>query len=80
MKTLLILNDLESDLQYLIVEGDYSKFHGVCVNSTSQTGYEDEFCKFVWNENGKQKHVWTSDKALIEDKQWDKIAICTFIP
>lgn len=80
MKTLIILNDLESDLKYLIVKGDYSKFHDVCVNSTNQTGYEDEFCKFVWDKNGNRNHIWSSDKKLIEEKQWDKIAICTFIP
>lgn len=81
MKTLLILNDIESPLQFLLVDGDYSRFHGVNVNSTIQTGFEEEFCNFVWNvETGILNHIWSEDKSLLENKEWDKIAICTFLP
>lgn len=80
MKTLIILNEIESPLQYLIVDGDYSRFHGVMVNSTNGTGYENEFCEFVWNEDGDRKHKWSEDKSLFEDKNWDMIAICTWLP
>lgn len=80
MKTLLILNDIESPLQFLILDGDYSRFHGVCVNSINDHKFEEEFCKFVWDEEGERNHVWSEDKSLLENKDWDKIAICTFLP
>lgn len=79
MKTLLILNDLESDLEYLLVKGDYSKFHGVCVN-TANSEIELEFCEFVWDEDGQRNHKWSTDVALLQNKEWDKVAICTVVP
>ena len=81
MKTILIYNDIESSLQYLIVEGDYSRFHGVMVNAVKGNGYEEEFCNFMFdNETGERNHKWSEDKSLLENKEWDKIAVCTWIP
>lgn len=82
MKTLIILNDIES-IQFLIVDGDYSRFHGTVVNGIDTTGYEKEFCNFVWDpEDGERKHLglWSEEKATIENKDWDKVAICTVLP
>lgn len=82
MKTLIIYDDLESPLQFMMVDGDYSRFHGVKVNAVEGTGYEKEFCAWMFDEEGERNHSgqWSEDKALLEDKQWDKIAICTFLP
>lgn len=83
MKTLIVYNDIESALQFLIVEGDYSRFNGVAVNSTIGNGYEEEFCKWMFEEDtGERNHLgeWSEDVSLIESKEWDKVAICMFIP
>lgn len=83
MKTLIIYNDIESPIQFLIVDGDFSRFNGVCVNSINGTGYEEEFCNWMFDsETGERNHIgqWSEDKSLIENKQWDKVAICTFLP
>jgi hypothetical protein len=81
MKTLIIFNDIESPLQYLIVDGDYTRFNGIFVNSVNENGYEDEFCDWMFDkETGEYNLEWSSDKSLIEDKQWDKVAICTWLP
>lgn len=83
MKTLIIYNDMQGSLEFLLVDGDYSRFHGVMVNSvTDGNGFEDEFCDWMFdNETGKRKHSgWTQDKSLLEKKEWDKVAICTWIP
>lgn len=79
MKTLLIYNDNENPLKFLIINGDYSRFHGVMVNSSIQTGFEEEFCNFVFDEEGRFIHEWSNDRSLIENKEWDKVAICTFL-
>lgn len=83
MKTIIIYNDIENPLQFLIVDGDYSKFHGAAINSLNGTGFENEFCDWMWNkENGERNNVgqWSEDKFLLENKEWDKIAIVTWLP
>ena len=83
MKTLIIYNDIESPIQFLVVDGDYSRFHGVMVNSTIGNGNEEEFCNWMFNpETGERNHLgqWSEDKSILENKNWDKVAICTFLP
>jgi hypothetical protein len=50
MRTLIIYNDLEAGLRFLIVDGDYSRFNGVLVNAVQGTGFEKEFCDWMWDE------------------------------
>jgi hypothetical protein len=83
MKTLIIYNDIESPLQFLLVDGDYSRFHGVMVNALNGNGFEGEFCDWMFDkETGERNHLgqWSDDKSLLENKNWDKVAICTWIP
>ena len=81
MKTLIIYTDIESPLRYLIVDGDFSRFNGVMVNSINGNGYEDEFCEWMWeSETGNDNYDWSNDITLIENKNWDRVAIVTFIP
>ena len=83
MKTLIIFNEIENTLQFLLVEGDYSRFHGVTVNGMNGNGFEDEFCNWMFDkETGERNHLgqWSNDKSIVENKDWDKVAICTWIP
>jgi hypothetical protein len=80
MKTLIIYTDIENPLKYAIVDGDYSKFHGVCVNSCDGSGFEEEFCAWMFDVDGHEKIKFSEDKSLLENKDWDKVAICTFLP
>lgn len=83
MKTLIIYNDVESPIQFLVVDGDYSRFHGVMVNAVTGTGFEDEFCDWMFDkQTGERNHLgqWSDDKSILENKDWDKVAICTWIP
>lgn len=80
--TLIIYNDIENPLNFLLVEGDYSRFHGVSVNTVNGNGFEEEFCNWMFDaETGMRNHDgWTTDKRLLENKEWNRVAICTFIP
>lgn len=81
MKTLIIYNPLDSELQYVILDGDFSRFHGVVVNSMGGNGFEDEFCEFFFDkETGHFNFDMSSDKSMIENKEWDKVAIATWLP
>jgi len=81
MRTLIIYNDIENPLRYMIVEGDYSRWNDVTVNAVQGTGFEREFCDWMWNEDGVEKHSsWSENVSVIESKQWDKVAICTYLP
>jgi hypothetical protein len=81
MKTLLILTETNKDEpEFLILNGDKSKFNGVCVNSPNvDADLEREFCDLVWDDDGLRKHIWSNDVTIIENKNWDKVAICTFL-
>lgn len=83
MKTLIIFNDMENPLEFLVTEGDFSRFNGVVVNATKGNGFEKEFYDWMFNkETGERNHPdqWTKCTCIIEGKQWDKVAICTWIP
>jgi hypothetical protein len=81
MRTLIIYTNTDTQPEYLVVDGDYSRFNGVMVNSINGTGYEDEFIEWMYdNETGERKLTgWSEDVAVIEGKQWDKVILCTFI-
>lgn len=80
MKTLIILDyQYEHRIFFLVVDGDYSRFNGVKVNGVHGNGFEDEFCEFMYNEEGELNHELSDDISLIENKQWDKVALCTYI-
>lgn len=80
MKTLVIYNDMMNELKFLIVDGDYSRFNNVCINSTG-TGLEEEFADWFFNqETGAFKFELSSNVSLIEGKDWDKVAVCSFLP
>jgi hypothetical protein len=78
MKTLIIFNELER-ISYSIVDGDYSHFHGVIFNSMMEHTFEKECNDFMFDENGQYKHKFSNDISLIEKKEWDKVALITFL-
>jgi hypothetical protein len=81
MKTLIIYNDLCEPLQFLLVEGDYSRFNGIYVGQVDTNDTVDEFVAWRWGENGTLNHTdWTQDTAILEAKQFDKVAVVTFLP
>lgn len=81
MKTLIIYNDIISPVRFLIVEGDYSRFNGVIVNSLDGNGFEQEFCDWMFNsETGDFNHELSEDINLVKNKDWDEVAICNFLP
>lgn len=83
MKTLIIYNDIESPIQFLVVDGDYSIFNGVIVNSVNGNGFEDKFCDWMFDkETGERNNLgqWSSDNSILESKDWDKVAICMWLP
>lgn len=81
IRTLIIYNDLEKELQYTIVEGDFSKFDGVVINTWESHPFLGEFVKWFFDkETGEFLHNMSTDKSLIENKQWDVVAIVTWLP
>jgi hypothetical protein len=86
MTTLIIYNDLCEPLQFLLVEGDYSRFNGIYVgamdtNDPVLESQVDEFVAWRWGENGTLNHTdWSQDTAILEAKQFDKVAVVTFLP
>lgn len=79
MKTLIIFNDCET-IQYIIVDGDYSRFNNIVFNVGIVTELEKECNQWLWDDDGVLKHIMSTNTSIIEDKQWDKVAIITWIP
>lgn len=80
MKTLIIFNEIES-FGFAIVDGDYSHFNGVMFNSMMRHEYEQECGEFMFDdETGTYKIDFTNDSSLVENKEWDKVALITFLP
>ena len=81
MKTLIIYNALNEGISQCIVDGDYSHFHGACINGGEGTGHEQEFCDWFYEHNtGKCRFELSEDKSFIENKEWDKVAVVTWVP
>ncbi len=79
MKTLIIFNDCET-IKYAIVLGDYSKFNNITFNTSISSDLEDECNSWLWTSDGVLKHNFIDDTSIVENKEWDKIAIITWIP
>jgi hypothetical protein len=81
VRTLIIYNALDEELKYLIVDGDFSRFHGVCVNAIDDHQHTSEFCNWFYDsETGGYKFDMVNDVSVIENKEWDKVAIITWLP
>jgi hypothetical protein len=82
MKTLLMYQEIgdNDDLQYAILDGDFSKFHGVEINGCTHP-FEQEFQDFFWETevDWEQKIPLSTDISLLEQKNWDKVAHVRFI-
>ena len=79
MKTLIIFNDCET-VKYFIVDGDYSKFNNITFNVSIESDLENECNNWLWTDQGILKHEMTDDVIIVENKQWDRVAIITWIP
>lgn len=81
MKTLIVYNDLEIGVKFTILDGDFSRFNGICVNSMLEHAYESEFLELFFEvRTGDFKYDLSSDISLLENKNWDKVALITFLP
>lgn len=79
MTTLIIYNDLET-IRFTKVDGDYSKFNNMVFNVGLYDEMEKECGEFLWDSDGNLKHDFTTDINMLENKEWDKIALITFVP
>lgn len=78
MKTLIIFNNCET-VKYFIVDGDYSRFNNITFNVGVESIFEKECQDWLWSEYGSLKHEMTSSVTIVENKQWDKVAIITWV-
>ena len=80
MKTLIIYNECDYGISYFIVDGDYSRFNNSIINCVNGNGFEDEFVAWFYDSEGKKNFETSTDISLIENKEWDKIALVTWLP
>ena len=81
MKTLITYNDCQTDLQYCIIDGDYSHLRGVMINSGHNVELEKEASNLLFdNDSGEFLLSFSNDVSIVENKNWDKVVIVTFLP
>ena len=83
MNTLLIYNDYLTPLRCVILEGDFERFNGVSINSGVYHPHAKEFTEMMFDNSSGEELIqgWTADvKKVLEDKNWDKVALAEFLP
>ena len=80
MKTLIIYITHFDGTQYAIVEGDYSDYNGANLDSSYNIEFNKEIRNFLSDQTGELRFNFSDDVSLMENKQWDKVAIITFLP
>lgn len=80
MKTLLIYNPIDEPLKYAILDGDHSDVHGAFINGGINKEKERAACNLLFSKTGDYLIELTEDVSLVESKNWDKVAVVTFLP
>ena len=81
IKTLIIFNQMsEGTLHYRIVKGDYSKLNGTYINGDSPEKKQDEANKLIHDDNWGLKSGFSENIKKVENKNWDKVALISFLP
>ena len=80
MRTLIIYNGIEELLKYAIIEGDYSELHGAMINIYSRDKEKKALDLLFDDRTGGFLFELSEDITIVESKNWDKIAVITFVP
>jgi len=85
MKTLILYDSCgENSLKGKIVDGDKSKYDGICFNSyikdKEKAAIENKLQKEYLDEFGEEFIFEENASELIQSKKYDKVAIIAFIP
>ena len=80
MRTLIIYNGIEELLKYAIIEGDYSELHGAMINIYSRDKEKKALDLLFDDRTGGFLFELSEDVTIVESKNWDKIAVITFVP
>jgi len=80
MKTIIIYDSYFNGIKFSIVDGDYSRFNGVEINSNSHE-LEHECSLWLFDQvTGDYLIDFVNSISLLESKEWDKVAIIRFLP
>lgn len=79
MKTLIIY--IEEFPEYIVIEGDYSHLNGTMINHYQQDkNLQDEAINLLFEPNsGNRLLTFSEDISIVENKEWDKVALITFL-
>ena len=87
MKTIIIFDQLgDAMLQFIVLDGDYSRFSGVCINrqykSTIATRFElqEELYELLYDKNGKMKFTLLEEFPIdVVKRDKVKVIVCEFM-
>lgn len=81
MKTVFIYDQMEANLEFFTVDGDYSRFDGAYVNSMNTPDeLARELSAFLYDGKGTRLHA-TVDKFPVEDvRNGAQVVVIGFLP
>lgn len=81
MKTLIIYNPMDRPLSYCILKGDYSELNNCLINSGTNEEQQQKAIDLLFRpDSGEYKIELSDDISFVENKEWDKVAVITFLP
>lgn len=81
-KTLLIYqDDFDFKPEFIVLDGDYSRFNGVVINADSNPELEQELLELLYGHNGtgERQHKGTTEFPL-EQQPFTYVAVCGSYP
>lgn len=81
MKTIVIWDRCEANIEFYVVDGDYSRFDRKYVNSTDVSTEEgEEISNLVYDPAGKKKLQSFKDFPIDQVTPDTKVIVCGFLP
>lgn len=78
--TLVMYDDTSDGIKFFTLEGDYSRFNNLIINSTdSSKELEEEWNSLVYDENFNMKIEMTEDNSIVQSKMWQYFVHVTFL-
>lgn len=81
-KTLLIYqSDYDFEPEFIVVEGDCSRFNNVFINSGEKEELENELLEFFYGKDGQEDRRNKGTKEFpLNQQPFTHVAVCGFIP
>lgn len=80
MKTLVIWDEVQAELQYFISNEDLSRFNGVYINMDGDEALANELAELIYDAENNPKVDFMDFPIIVNTIEFDQIIYCGFLP